>query len=63
MVIIKKNFINRYSKIIRIGNAIGLFPLSFKPIKIDENDENDEDNFCELQLKCRTFKYVYRYFT
>ena len=59
MVIIKKNFINRYSKIIRIGNAIGLFPLCFKAIKIDENDE---DNFCELQLKCKTFKYVYRYF-
>ena len=59
MVIIKKNFINRYSKIIRIGNAIGVFPLSFKAIKIDENDE---DNFCELQLKCKTFKYVYRYF-
>ena len=60
MVKIKKNFINRYSKIIRIGNAIGLFPLSFKPIKINENDE---DNYCELQLKCKTFKYVDRYFT
>ena len=61
MVIIKKKFIDRYSKIIRAGSAVGIFPVSFKLLKNGENDEEFGEFFYQFQLKGETIKFIFRY--